>query len=93
MKDLREVLGPNKLLTIATYAGVKYYDLRTCGQYLDFVNIMTYDMGKPPQHNSGLYKSSMTRRSCDESVTFHRQAGVPLNKIVLGMPFDGYGNG
>ena len=54
MKDLREVLGPDKLLTIATYAGVKYYDLRTCGQYLDFVNIMTYDMGRPPYHHSAL---------------------------------------
>lgn len=93
LKDMREAIGEDKLLTMASSSSAKYVDFKTAMQYLDFVNIMTYDMGKPPQHNSGLYKSSMTRRSCDESVTFHRQAGVPLNKIVLGMPFYGYGNG
>lgn len=93
LKDMREVLGDDKLLTMASSSSAKYVDFKTAMQYLDFVNIMTYDMGKPPQHNAGLYQSSMTRRSCDESVTLHLQAGVPLNKIVLGMPFYGYGNG
>lgn len=89
MKDLREVLGSNKLLTIATYAGVKYYDLRTCGQYLDFVNIMTYDMGRPPYHHSALYSSSKTKNSCVEAVEKHHSAGVPYDKLVLGVPFYG----
>lgn len=89
MKDLREVLGPDRLLTIATYAGVKYYDLRTAGQYLDFVNIMTYDMGRPPYHHSALYSSSKTKNSCVEAVEKHFQAGVPYEKLVLGVPFYG----
>ena len=89
MKDLREVLGQNKLLTIATYAGVKYYDLRTCGQYLDFVNIMTYDMGRPPYHHSALYSSSKTKNSCVEAVEKHYNAGMPYEKLVLGVPFYG----
>ena len=89
MKDLREVLGADKLLTIATYAGVKYYDLRTCGQYLDFVNIMTYDMGRPPYHHSALYSSSKTKNSCVEAVEKHYNAGMPYEKLVLGVPFYG----
>ena len=89
MKDLREVLGPDKLLTIATYAGVKYYNLSACGQYLDFINIMTYDMGRPPYHHSALYSSSKTKNSCLEAVEKHYNAGVPYEKLVLGVPFYG----
>ena len=89
MKDLREVLGPDRLLTIATYAGVKYYDLKTAGQYLDFINIMTYDMGRPPYHHSALYSSSKTKNSCVEAVEKHHNAGVPYEKLVLGVPFYG----
>ena len=89
MRDLRAAIGSNKLLTIATYAGVKYYDFSTCGQYLDFVNIMTYDMGRPPYHHSALYSSSKTKNSCAESVEKHYKAGVPYEKLVLGVPFYG----
>ena len=89
MKDLREVLGPDRLLTIATYAGVKYYDFNNVTKYLDFVNIMTYDMGRPPYHHSALYSSSKTKNSCVESVEKHYKAGVPYEKLVLGVPFYG----
>lgn len=92
LKDLREVLGEDLLLTMASSSSAKYVDFKTAIQYMDFVNIMTYDMGDPPKHNAALYPSSMSSRSCDESVEFHRQKGVPYNKIVLGMPFYGHGN-
>ena len=85
----RSALGNNKLLTIASYAGVKYYDFKNAAQYLDFINIMTYDMGRPPYHHSALYSSSKTKNSCLESVEKHYQAGVPYNKLVLGVPFYG----
>ena len=93
MKDLRETLGDNRLVTMASYAKAKYVDFKSAVQYMDFVNIMTYDMGKPPYHNAGLYKSSKTKLSCDEAVSLHFQAGVPHDKIVLGIPFYGHGNG
>ena len=93
LSDLRSTLGDKQLITMASSASAKYIDFKTAVQYLDFVNIMTYDMGKPPYHNAGLYKSSMTKRSCDESVQLHVNAGVPLSKIVLGIPFYGHGNG
>lgn len=92
LQDLRAVLGPDRLLTMASSSSAKYIDWKTAIQYLDFVNIMTYDMGDPPKHNAALYPSSMSSRSCDESVDFHKQKGVPYSKIVLGMPFYGHGN-
>lgn len=60
--------------------------------YLDYVNVMTYDMGNPPYHNSTLYHSSITKsRSCEESVEKHHQKGVPYERMVLGVPFYGHG--
>jgi len=93
LKELREVLDTDLLLTMASASSAKYADFKTVIRYLDFVNIMTYDMGKPPYHNAGLYSSSMTKRCCDESVSLHVNAGVPHEKIVLGIPFYGHGNG
>ena len=93
MKDLREALGNDKLLTMASSSSAKYVNFKDAIQYMNFVNVMTYDMGDPPQHNSGLYKSSMTYRSCDESVALHLAAGVPYEKMVLGIPFYGHGDG
>ena len=93
LKDLRTALGSDRLITMASSASAQYVDFNSCIKYLNFVNIMTYDMGKPPYHNAGLFKSSMTKRSCDESVTLHYNAGVPFDKIVLGIPFYGHGNG
>ena len=94
LSDLRAALGKDKLITMASSASAGYVNFSVAVQYLDFVNIMTYDMGKPPSyHNAGLYKSSKTKRSCDESVELHKAAGVPYEKIVLGIPFYGHGNG
>lgn len=89
IRDLRIALGSDKLVTIATYAKVKYFDLHTLNQYLDFVNIMTYDMGKPPYHNAALYPSSASKYSCDEAVEKHHTSGMPYEKLVLGVPFYG----
>ena len=93
LRDLRVTLGDNKLITMASSADAKYVDFRTAIEYLDFVNIMTYDMGKPPYHNAGLYQSSKTKLCCTQSVEAHYTAGVPYDKIVLGIPFFGHGDG
>ena len=88
LKDLREVLGDKYLITMASSASAKYVDFKSCIQYMNFVNLMTYDMGRPPKHHSALYPSSgKTSRSVDESVALHKNAGVPYEKIVVGAPF------
>ncbi len=93
MRDLRETLGQDRLLTMASASNAKYVNFKEAIQYMNFVNVMTYDMGDPPRHNGALYKSSMTYDSCDESVAKHFNAGVPYDKIVLGIPFYGHGDG
>jgi len=89
MKDLRETLGSDKLLTMASEASAGYIDWKNALPYMDFVNIMSYDMGRPPTHNAALYKSSMTKMTCDEAVAKHYAKGIPYNKMTLGMAFFG----
>ena len=93
MRDLRETLGKNRILTMASASNAKYVNFKEAVPYMNFVNVMTYDMGDPPEHNGALYRSSMASESCEESVTKHFSAGVPYEKIVLGIPFYGHGDG
>ena len=93
MKDLRETLGRDRLLTMASASNARYVNFRDAVQYMDFVNVMTYDMGDPPEHNGALYNSSLASENCNDSVAKHVSNGVPTAKIVLGIPFYGHGDG
>lgn len=89
------------LLTAATggdTAFVNHTELGNAQKYLDFVNIMTYDLyhgnDKKTGHHSPLYQSALSdrsRNSSDDAVNGHIKAGVPASKIVLGLPFYGRG--
>lgn len=94
VKDLREVLGEGKLITMASSADEVHVDFPEVLKYMDWVNIMTYDMGHPGssnnKHNAALYSSSMApKTSCDKAVRMHYNAGVPYDRMTLGMPFYG----
>lgn len=92
MCDLRQALGKKLWLTLASVGSAQYIDFRSCIQYLDMVNVMAYDMGSAPKHHAALYRSKNVGWNCaSECVEAHRKAGVPDNKIVLGMPFYGRG--
>ena len=91
MRDLRSVLGPDRLLTLASSAYAEYIDFRSCMCYLDFVNVMTYDMADAPKHHSPLYASENTKGSCEGAAKAHVEAGVPVYRLVLGVPFYGRG--
>ena len=90
MKDIREAIGNNKLLTLASVANAKYVDFRAIEPVVDFVNIMSYDMASVPRHHSPLFRSENTGRTTSaEAVIAHLEAGVPKEKLVMGMPFYG----
>ena len=91
MRDLRKELG-NKLLTCATIASGEYIDFRSCISYIDMVNVMSYDMGNPPYHHSALYPSEITNwMTTSAAIEAHLKAGVPCEKLVMGMPLYGRG--
>jgi chitinase len=87
-------------LTIAS-ADREYFDhteMGTLHVYLDWINVMSYDffnsLTPTTGHHAGLYKASVaspTDRDADTSVKQHIAAGVPPEKIVLGVAFYGRG--
>ena len=94
MKELRRVLPAEMQLTMASAANAKYVDFKEAVQYMDFVNVMNYDMASAPQHHSGMYRSEMSPGiTCEEGLLAHVEAGVPMEKLVFGMPFYGRASG
>jgi chitinase len=108
LKKIRERLDArgltdNKhyLLTMAGASGNWYVnntDLGVLHQYLDFANIMTYDIhgtwDRYTDFNSPLYNntdaSPQYKWSVDSSVDAWLNAGFPAEKLILGIPFYGY---
>ncbi len=105
--------GPHRLLTAALPAGrvqtdgpydpALSYELKELGKALDFINLMSYDMGtgfsKVSTFNAPLREvpqdplAPEQRRwnSVEGAVQYYRQHGVPNDKLVLGVPFYGRG--
>ena len=92
MRDLRKVLGKQRLVTAATVCNANYIDFRSCIQYMDLVNGMAYDMGNAPKHHAALFPSPHAGYcTSSQAVEAHLKAGVPREKLVMGVPFYGKG--
>ena len=90
MRELRKALGKEYLLSCATIADGRFVDFRAIEPYVDLVNIMMYDVGTPPYHHASLYRSEKSGRvTAQEALQAHLDAGMPVNKLVLGVPFYG----
>ena len=86
------------LLTIAA-ADREYFDhveVSRLHVYVDWINEMAYDffnsLTPTTGHHAGLYRSKFgapTDRTADAAVKQYLAAGVPADKIVLGVPFYG----
>lgn len=87
------------LLTIATGADQQYIDHTNLGEahkHLDFINVMCYDFYQgwmfQTGHHANLHPSDKEKyggNSGVESIDRHIEAGVPVHKLVLGIPFYG----
>lgn len=101
--DLETLAGRRQkkpyLLTIATAANQSYLDhteMDKAIKYLDFVNIMTYDFAggwtDTARHHANLFPSSAgkgSRIDVVQAIQQHVDAGIPIEKIVMGVPFYG----
>ncbi|MCL4782250.1 MAG: glycoside hydrolase family 9 protein [Bryobacterales bacterium] len=105
MADLRSALdeagrarGKRYLLTIAAQAApawIEHTEMSNVAASLDYVNLMAYDqfVGSEPvaAHHAPLFThpANPKRLSAATAVTQFLAAGVPAEKIVLGVPFYG----
>lgn len=82
-------------------------DVKQCEPYLDWMNIMAYNMQGGPErkHAANLYDyhselfgstqgmyADMGGYSADKFVQFYSRLGMPIEKITLGVAFHGRGN-
>lgn len=95
-KDLDGITDRYCTVTIAG-GGDRYYtrctNMREASEYLDYVQIMSYDLrgGFSVQtgHHTNLYTNAadLQNASVDEGVKAYLEAGVPKEKIVIGVAF------
>lgn len=107
LRNIREKLDAQELkdnkkylLTIAAGASNYYIgntEVDKFHNYLDFVNLMTYDINGPwdsySDFNSPLYSSDNSFQyeiSIDSCVKAWLNAGLPADKLIMGIPFYGY---
>jgi chitinase len=96
MQQLRETLGKDYLITFPGYVmdvkhkngESRYIDLAAVEPYVDFVNVMTYDMDAAPHHHSAL-NGPRAYWDCARTLNAYKAAGFPVSKMVLGIPFYG----
>ncbi|MBQ1673595.1 MAG: glycoside hydrolase family 18 [Bacteroidales bacterium] len=96
VKQLRETLGDKYEISYAGYCsdkvstsgGWRYVDIAAMDPYVDYVNIMTYDLDEAPHHHSAL-QDSRAYKDCARAVQAYLNAGVSPKKLVLGVPFYG----
>ena len=99
MKQLRETLGDKYLLTYAGYVfdaqgsaenkNWKYIDIKSVDPYVDWVNIMTYNMTS--EAHSALNNPKLWV-DCKRAVKHYTDKNIAPSKLVLGVPFFGWGD-
>ena len=96
VKQLRETLGNDYEISYAGYCtdkvsvtgGWKFIDIAAMDKYVDYVNIMTYDLDEAPHHHSAL-SDPRAYMDCNRAVQAYLNVGVKPQKLVLGIPFYG----
>lgn len=97
-----DALRPGLRLSIAVGPSPRMYpgvDLAAVSRLVDQVGVMNYDYIGPWSHTTGflapLYAAETAQAergaSVERSIVEFKQAGVPASRLLLGLPFYGYG--
>lgn len=104
LSDLRVEFSKRGLLLTAAVAAAETsasisYNIPEVSRYLDFINLMAYDLHGPWEsrtgHNAPLYvgphdiTSVQKQLNVNSSVSYWLQSGAPASKIILGVAFYG----
>ena len=94
LKAVEQETGKKILLTTAVGAGSSFVSNTEMGkvqQYVDYINLMTYDFGSDSlaHHHTNLYPSGKfaNESSTERTVNEFMEAGVPAHKLVVGIAF------
>jgi chitinase len=93
--ELRKVLGKKSTITFAAGGFQKFLeesvDWNNVMKYVDYVNLMTYDLvngySTVTGHHTGLYSTPSLKESTDNCVTYLIKAGVDPGKLIIGAAF------
>ncbi|HTI61272.1 glycoside hydrolase family 18 protein [Mucilaginibacter sp.] len=99
LDTLEKQTGSKKLLTTAVGGFTRFLTLTEMGdasKYLDYVSLMTYDFAQDSLHivlhHTNLYSSKGYKTLCSADIAVHdfMAAGVPADKLVVGVAFYGH---
>jgi chitinase len=100
---LTAALPAGRLQSSGAYDPARSFDLEALAGTVDFINLMTYDMGTdfagvasfnaPLREDQDDPVDAEVRRwnSVEGGIAYYTQHGVPARKLVLGVPFYGRG--
>lgn len=102
LEALRDVLGPTAWLSVAGSGDASYIrnvDIAGISNYIDYFNLMAYDFTSgqtgvtAERHQSNLYPSPLALNNTSVSGYINNliQAGMPPEKILMGLPLYGRG--
>jgi chitinase len=97
VKKLREINGDTFLISFAAGGYTDYIDSaiawKDADQYIDFVNIMSYDLvhgySTRSGHHTPLHSTKQQTESLEHAVMLMVRSGMPKHKLVVGAAFYG----
>ncbi len=97
LRELREVNGESFEISFAAGGFTSYIDSsidwKEVTMYTNFINVMTYDLvhgySTTSGHHTPLYSTPQQTESTDHAIQMLLDAGVPVNKLVIGAAFYG----
>lgn len=91
LKELKEKFAlKGYILSAAVATDPKYYEVDQLNKYLDYINIMSYDLdygAEKTVHLTPLYSSSNTLSSASKAVESFHKLGMAKEKMVIGCAF------